>query len=103
MNKVDLNRTIRGTLREALDQLFPGDSSLQITYKDVGVLAYDVTVTVTVGTQPKFKKTYRVDLGKLSDLAGLGNNILGEVKAHFGKEGVETEPVKKEKKTAKVG
>jgi hypothetical protein len=59
-------------------------------------------VNVTVGNQPKFKKTYRVNLGELLDLAGLGNNILGEVKQHFGKEGVEVEPVKREKK-AKVG
>ena len=103
MNKVDINKAVRGTLKDALDQLFPGDFNLQITYKDAGTLAYDVTVNVTVGTQPKFSKVYRVDLGKLLDLAGLGNNILGEVKAHFGKDGVEVEPVKREKKAVKSG
>lgn len=89
MSKVTLNRTIRAILNNALGQLFPDSFTLQVWYKEAGVLAYDVTIQVTVKEQPVFKRVYHVNLAEVLEFDGLGNNILGDVKTHFGKEGEE--------------
>lgn len=100
-NKKQLNDTIKEILKNALSQLFPDNSTLQVWIDETGTLTYRLTIKVTAGAQV-FKKEYSVNLADALDLAGLGNSIVGEVKQHFGVEGQELEAPKREKR-AKSG